>query len=271
MTVKAFAPAKINLALHVTGQRSDGYHLLDSYVVFADVGDRIEVRDADHLTLEVTGPFSGEVPEDDSNLVLRAARYLDPGRGAAITLQKNLPVLSGIGGGSSDAAATLGALSRLWGVSLPHDVLVLGADVPVCLAAAPRRMQGIGEILTRVPSRPPLWAVLCNPAVSVPTPAIFRGLAEKQNPPLGDIPDHDFLEWLGRQRNDLQAPAIHLAPQIATCLDALGGLDGVDLVRMSGSGATCFAIFRSAELAENAAETLQNAFADWWIVPTFLG
>ncbi len=270
MKVEAFAPAKINLALHVTGQRPDGYHLLDSYVTFADVGDRVEVRAADRLTLEVTGRFAADVPKDDGNLVLRAARYLGPGRGAAITLHKNLPVFAGIGGGSSDAAASLRALSQLWDLPLPDDVLSLGADVPVCLAAAPRRMRGIGEHLSPVPAHPPLWAVLCNPGNSAPTPAIFSALRNKKNPTLEDISEADFLGWLGRQRNDLQIPATKLVPEIATCLDALQRLEGARLARMSGSGATCFAIFLTEEAATAAADTLGGRFPQWWAVATAL-
>ncbi|MDH3263802.1 MAG: 4-(cytidine 5'-diphospho)-2-C-methyl-D-erythritol kinase, partial [Paracoccaceae bacterium] len=185
-----FAPAKINLALHVTGQRPDGYHLLDSLVVFAPVGDRLTAAPADALSLSVTGPFAEGVAPDETNLVLKAARALGPGRGAAITLEKKLPVASGIGGGSADAAAALRALARLWELPLPglKAVLALGADVPVCLASRPSRMRGIGEIVEPLPLPVPVNIVLANPGHAVSTPQVFALLSEQRNPPLPEIP-----------------------------------------------------------------------------------
>ena len=185
MTAEVFAPAKINLALHVTGQREDGYHLLDSLVVFAGIGDRISVAPSDRLSLTVTGPEGGGLEAGTDNLVLRAARSFGTGRGAAITLDKRLPVASGIGGGSADAAATLKALASHWGLTVPgaDTVLSLGADVPVCLAGHPARMSGIGEVIGRVPDLPDgIALLLVNPRVAVSTPEVFRALPGKDNP-----------------------------------------------------------------------------------------
>lgn len=272
MTIEVFAPAKVNLTLHVSGQRADGYHLLDSLVVFAGVGDRITVRDDVRLGLEVTGPEAAALGAGADNLVLRAARSFDTDRGAVIRLDKRLPVASGIGGGSADAAATLAALGRLWDLPLPDpaEVLALGADVPVCLSGRPVRMRGIGETLDPIPSLPERLAlVLANPRVAVPTPAVFRALARRTNPPMADLPAEfasagDFADWLHAQRNDLEPAAIGLAPIIRETLDALA-TTGCLLTRMSGSGATCFGLFADPEAAETAAETLRRDRPDWWI------
>ena len=221
-----FAPAKVNLTLHLAGRRADGYHLLNSLVVFAGVGDTVSVEPADELSLSIGGPFATGLSTAD-NLVLRAAHRLAErrgiGSGAAIHLDKHLPVASGIGGGSSDAAAALRVLSGLWGVDVPHDLPVtLGADVPVCLAApAPQIMRGIGDELHPVPALPDCWLVLVNPGVPVETRAVFAGVADPDPPPGPDLPDTGFAEftalrgWLAQQRNDLQAPAIALCPAIA--------------------------------------------------------
>ncbi|WP_372834971.1 4-(cytidine 5'-diphospho)-2-C-methyl-D-erythritol kinase, partial [Puniceibacterium confluentis] len=178
MATEVFAPAKVNLTLHVTGRRADGYHLLDSLVVFADIGDTVSVEASDRLSLAVDGPMAVGVPVDDSNLVLRAARFLNPERGAAILLTKHLPAASGIGGGSSDAAATLRALSELWGVPVPRDVLALGADLPVCMAPGAQRLAGVGDVLTPVPGLPDCDILLVKPGVSVATPQGVRALQD---------------------------------------------------------------------------------------------
>lgn len=268
MTVSAFAPAKVNLTLHVTGQRADGYHLLDSFVCFADTGDLVTVAFADELSLTVTGPRAVGVPTDGSNLVFKAARLLDPTRTAHITLDKHLPAASGIGGGSSDAAATLRALSELWEVPLPETTIALGADVPVCLHPMALRMQGVGDVLTPVAPLPETHAVLVNPGVDVPTPAVFSTLKAKDNPPMENVPlfpDVPALaHWLTGQRNDLQAPAIAQAPVILDVLDALN--DGL-FAAMSGSGATCFALYTSAAEAQAKAEDLTKDQPDWWVAP----
>ena len=187
------ARAKVNLCLHVTGRRADGYHLLDSLVAFAEFGDAIRASRAEALTLVIEGPFAEGLGDLPDNLVLRAARALDgldgKGNGAALTLVKSLPVASGIGGGSADAAATLRALARLRGLPLPGPdaVLALGADVPVCLAGVPTRMSGIGEVLEPV-ALPDFAMVLVNPGVAVPTGAVFSGLARRDNPPMPGVP-----------------------------------------------------------------------------------
>ncbi len=265
------AAAKINLCLHVTGQRSDGYHLLDSLVVFAGVGDRLTFTAADDLRLTIGGPQAANLPASDDNLILRAARAFGFGRGVQIHLEKHLPIASGIGGGSADAAATLRGLSRLWGLPLPDaaTVLALGADVPVCLLGNPLRMQGVGDVLTPLPPLPLAHLVLVNPGVAVPTPTVFRALANKSNPPLPAMPRYaslpDFAVWLTAQRNDLEPPAIALAPQIASAKAVLAAQPGCHLARMSGSGATCFGLFATAELAEAAAQTIARAQPDWWV------
>ncbi|MBI1220534.1 MAG: 4-(cytidine 5'-diphospho)-2-C-methyl-D-erythritol kinase [Rhodobacteraceae bacterium] len=270
--VEAFAPAKINLALHVIGQRADSYHLLDSLVVFADVGDSLRVQGAGALTLEVTGPRAAGVPCDADNLVLRAAHLLAPGQGARITLEKRLPVASGIGGGSADAAAALRALSQLWGRALPAavDVLALGADVPACLDGRPLRMGGIGEHLVPLLPLPPVWLVLANPGVAVATPSVFRALVRRDNAGLPPDPPRvataaDLAVWLRLTRNDLEAAALTLAPVIGAALRALSAQPGCLLARMSGSGATCFGLFADPLSAAAAARAIGKAEPGWWV------
>ncbi|PJF10126.1 4-(cytidine 5'-diphospho)-2-C-methyl-D-erythritol kinase [Pseudorhodobacter sp. MZDSW-24AT] len=265
-----FAPAKVNLTLHVTGQRADGYHLLDSLVVFADVGDRVSLRHDAALSLTITGPQAAALPVSDDNLVLRAARLM--GGAAAITLDKVLPVASGIGGGSADAAACLRALAQL-GRALPTEaeVLRLGADVPVCLRGVPLRMQGVGEVLTVLPPLPEAWLVLVNPGVGVATPAVFRGLARKDNPPMPELPPMAaapaLADFLHQMRNDLEPAAQAVAPVIGAVKAALAAQPGCLLARMSGSGATCFGLFGSAGAAEAAARAVQSAEPGWWVAP----
>lgn len=260
------AHAKINLSLHVTGRRDDGYHLLDSHVVFAAMGDLVKLEPGP-LSLTVTGPFGAGLAADD-NLCLRAAHLV--GAGAAITLDKRLPVASGIGGGSADAAAVLRGLARM-GAPLPRDPESLGADVPVCLAGFPARMQGVGEIVTPLPALPDFALVLVNPGIAIPTPAIFRALTHRDNPPLPELPQRcdlpALIACLRACRNDLQHTAISLAPQIADVLDAINAT-GAMLARMSGSGATCFGIYPDLARAEAAAAELQRP--GWWVAPTGL-
>jgi 4-diphosphocytidyl-2-C-methyl-D-erythritol kinase len=266
------APAKINLYLHVTGRRADGYHLLDSLVVFAGAADALRVAPAEGLTLAVEGPFAGALAGEGDNLVLRAARALAARAGiaprGALTLTKRLPVASGIGGGSADAAAALRLLARFWGVP-PADgamAVTLGADVPVCLAARPARMQGIGEVLLAAPRLPPFGLVLVNPGVAVPTPAVFRarGGGFRAAAALPDAwPDAGAMAAdLAGLENDLEAAAVGLAPAIGEVLAALRALPGGLLARMSGSGATCFALFADAAAAAAAARAV--ARPGWW-------
>ena len=242
MSVTTTARAKITLTLPVTGQRGDGYHLRDSLVVFADLGDRITVAPADALALTITGPEGAGLTAGGDNLVLRAARAFGTAKGAAITLDKRLPLASGIGGGSADAAATLVALSRLWRRGLPDAgaVLALGADVPVCLAGHPARMQGVGEVVSPLPHPlPPAHLVLVNPRVQVSTPAVFKGLARKDNSPLpADLPRlkslPELAAFLMMQRNDLEAPALAAQPVIGQVKAALGAQPGCHLARSRG-------------------------------------
>lgn len=273
MAIEAFAPAKVNLALHVTGRRPDGYHLLDSLVVFADLGDRLRFETASELSLDVTGPFASGVPTDGSNLVLKAAALMAE-QGARIRLEKQLPHGGGIGGGSSDAATTIRALSRLWDVPLPGAaaVLSLGADVPVCLMApTPQRMRGIGADLTSVAALPDAHIVLVNPGVPVPTKDVFARLAAGQgtdNPGLSPMPESPdfaaFANWLHAQRNDLEAPAIAVAPVIAKALAAVRKAEGCALARMSGSGSTVFGLFRDEDAASKAAARIGAEALCWW-------
>jgi 4-diphosphocytidyl-2-C-methyl-D-erythritol kinase len=269
------APAKINLCLHITGRRDDGYHLLDSLVVFAGVGDRVTIRPGKDLTLELVGPEAGGLSAEADNLVLRSARAMGV-RQATFQLWKALPVASGIGGGSADAAAALRAISRMSGRPLPAaaDLLALGADVPVCLGGQPVRMAGIGEDLTPLPPLPALWLVLANPRVPVPTPQVFAALARRDNQPVPVLPVSGlssapaFAEWLAREtRNDLVAAAATVAPGLATVQRALEDLPGCMLARMSGSGATHFGLFASEAPARAAARSLAAAWPGWWVSP----
>ena len=271
--ISVLARAKVNLTLHVTGQRGDGYHLLDSLVVFAELGDRIHVEPADTLTLSLRGDEAAGLSVGEDNLVLRAAKAFSCDAGAAITLDKALPVASGIGGGSADAAATLVALSRLWGRPMPGAaaVLALGADVPVCLAGHAARMQGIGEIVSPLAHPLPECAlVLVNPRVQVATPAVFKALARKDNPamptPLPKLSGvAELAAFLQMQRNDLEPPALGLQPVIADAKRAIGAQPGCHLARMSGSGATCFGLFADPLSAAAAATALRAAHPGWWV------
>lgn len=270
MAETEFAPAKINLCLHVTGRRADGYHLLDSLVVFAGVGDQVSGTLADPPSLSVEGPKAAGLTGEGDNLVLRAARAM--GVSARIVLEKHLPVSSGIGGGSADAAATLRLLARLSGRALPEAaaVLALGADVPVCLAGRPARMTGIGEGLAPLPPLPQAWLVLANPGVALSTPAIFRALARADNAPLPrDLPRlrsaADLAAFMMMQRNDLEPPALALEPVIGRVKAALSAQAGCLMARMSGSGATCFGLFADPLAAHAAARAIRAAEPGWWV------
>jgi 4-diphosphocytidyl-2-C-methyl-D-erythritol kinase len=274
------APAKINLFLHLRGRRVDGYHRLESLAVFPDLGDRLTALPAPDLSLSLAGRFGAALRSEPDNLVLRAARGLAAahgvGAGAALTLEKNLPPASGIGGGSADAAATLRLLSRLWEVAIPDGLgLRLGADVPVCLAApAPRLMAGIGERLAAPPPLPGFWMVLANPGVAVATAEVFAALTSRDNPPGPQLPENrlnsfaDLTGWLVRQRNDLQPAATALCPIIAQVLAALAD---APLARMSGSGATCFALHESEPQARAQVARLSQTQPDWWVVAAPVG
>lgn len=272
--VRVFAPAKINLALHVTGQRADGYHLLDTLVNFASIGDILTVSAQGDPGLTVHGTFARDVPTDDSNSILAVAGAFQEAAPLAFTLLKELPVASGIGGGSADAAACYRALSMRAGRTPQSDdadrLLSLGADVPMCVACAPARVQGIGEEIKAVPSLPDLPIVLVNPGVAVSTPAIFKALSQKNNPPMTAMPSDignraRFLTWLADQRNDLQPAACEAFPVLHRVLAALRETAGCDLARMSGSGATCFGLYPTHAAAAQAAQEIKARQPQWWV------
>lgn len=277
-----FAPAKINLALHVVGQRADGYHLLDSLVAFADIGDWLHVApnlnpEASH-SIEVTGPKAPDVPTDNRNLALRAAEMM--GVTAHITLDKHLPAAAGIGGGSADAAAVMRVLARDHGARMPVDPETLGADIPVCLLSRAARLQGIGERVAPIPNFPPLHAVLVNPGIPMSTPTVFKALHDSgpeaaRNTRLPSMPKEwksadDVITWLLATRNDLAAPAIRIVPTIGKMLNAIGLTDGCRFAQLSGSGATCFGLYTTRSKAELAAQALAEN-AEWWVCPVTLG
>ncbi len=287
------APAKLNLYLHVVGRRPDGYHLLDSLVVFASVADRITVAPAPASSLTVDGPFAAAVPPGEGNLALAAAERLggllgDRGegpnpRGVAIALTKALPVAAGLGGGSADAAAVLRALLRLWdraGAGLaPADPGLarlaesLGADVPACLAGQPRYVGGIGERLDPAPAVSGIPVVLVNPGLPLPTPAVFRARTGDFSSPdrfPGPLDGTAFeppvlAALLADRRNDLTEAALTLCPAVGTVLAALTATSGCLLARMSGSGATCFGLFDRPASAVDAAAALARAEPGWWV------
>ncbi|MCA8902350.1 MAG: 4-(cytidine 5'-diphospho)-2-C-methyl-D-erythritol kinase [Hyphomonas sp.] len=286
--VRERAPAKVNLFLHVGTVQPNGRHPLDSLVVFAgpEAADTLDVRPAEDLSLSLTGPASAGLETNGTNLVLRAAAALrdisGTVAGAACTLDKILPVASGIGGGSADAGAALRALTALWRLDPAFARQVapaLGGDVPVALHNHPALMQGEGEIVIPVTGLPPLPAVLANPGMACPTGPVFRAFDEAGGgaafQTIDDVPAFlgtaDLIGWLGTQRNDLEAPAVHLVPAIAGLLDALKALPGARLARMSGSGATCFALFETMADADAAAAALRAAHPDWWVRATALG
>ncbi|MCB1493833.1 MAG: 4-(cytidine 5'-diphospho)-2-C-methyl-D-erythritol kinase [Rhodobiaceae bacterium] len=276
MTLDGLARAKINLTLHLTGRRADGYHLLDSVVAFADVGDRLTVAPGESLSLTVTGPQAGGVPTDGRNLVLKAATKLAEAAGidrpgARISLEKHLPAEAGIGGGSADAALALVLLDRMWGTraDLAAIAPTLGADVPMCLAGKPARVRGVGEVLSPVSPLPPLHVVLANPGVSVSTVSVFAAcrLPDGPPPPEPDWTDEaGFLAFLGEARNDLEDAAMTIAPAIAPLLSALREDANCLFARMTGSGATCFGLFRDPAPAQAAADAVRNAGLARWSV-----
>jgi 4-diphosphocytidyl-2-C-methyl-D-erythritol kinase len=277
------APAKINLFLHVGDKRADGFHPVQSLAVFTAMGDALSFAPAAELSLRLDGPFAKNLEAETDNLVLRAAKALAsdlPGQGAAIGLTKNLPVASGIGGGSSDAAAALRGLRLLW--SLPMDDAKLceigaglGSDIPVCVGAAPAFMEGRGEVLRPLNGMPRLSVLLVNPGIAVSTREVFAGLQNRSGvgmalPQAGFSDTADLLRFLEPTRNDLEAPARALAPAVGAVLDAMAAMPGALLTRMSGSGATCFGLFADDACCARAAGMLQAANAGWWIAPTFV-
>jgi 4-diphosphocytidyl-2-C-methyl-D-erythritol kinase len=284
MPVEELAPAKINLDLHVTGRRADGYHELDSLTAFTAFGDRLALQEHDRLELELRGPFAGPLAAEPDNLVLRAARRLAAcaGRKAAvrITLEKRIPVAAGLGGGSADAAAALRGLNRLWRLRMaPADLAGiaadLGADVPVCLAGRTARMRGRGEQIELWDGLPPLAVLLVNPNLPLATAAVFGALeaipsaGERSWPPPCEA--DAFLAWLGTGANHLEAPAARLLPQIQDVLALLAAQNGCALARMSGSGATCFGLFATPAVRDLAAAAIGQARPGWWLAASTIG
>lgn len=288
--VTEFAPAKINLTLHVTGRREDGYHLLESLVAFADVGDLVSVRKAPVFSMTASGPFAGDLPAHGENIVWAAAEALAHGvsevpPGAEIHLEKNLPVASGIGGGSANAAACLRALLKLHDVSvseagLNQIAVFLGADVPVCLRSQVSVMSGIGQIVEPAPPLPEVHAVLVNPRVAVPTGPVFSALGLLQGAVVANtapvLPKTPFRNaetlagYLHQCRNDLEPMAAARVYEIGDVQTALFSTQDCLMARMSGSGATCFGLYAREDAAQEAAARIQSDHSGWWVVPARL-
>ena len=258
--MQELARAKVNLSLHITGRRTDGYHLLDSLVVFPEIGDVLR-RQGEGLT--ISGPFSGSL-STHNNLVLRAASLL--GVNAGLHLEKNLPVASGIGGGSADAAATLRLLGSGQTILNPES---LGADVPACLLSKPLRMRGIGDQINLLPALPKFAIVLVNAGAPVATPEVFGALEGVDNAASPDLPATlsrpEFFAFITAQRNDMQAAALAICPSIAEVISALIAQPDCEVARMSGSGGTCFGLFENLEKAERAAAKIKHTKPDWWV------
>jgi len=273
------ASAKINLFLHVGDKRADGFHPLQSLAVFTAMGDVLSMEPGFGLSLTIEGPFAKGLDGEGDNLVLRAARALDT-QGAKLTLTKNLPVASGIGGGSADAAAALRGLNQLWNLDRNEAVLRdlaagLGSDIPACVLSASCFMEGRGEVLRAAQSMPRVPMLLVNPGVAVPTKDVFAALGERSGVemalPRGNFADTaDLLRFLETTRNDLEEPARRIQPVIGDVLQAIARLPGALMTRMSGSGATCFGIFADDDCCRRAAESLKTRYPGWWIAPTFV-
>ena len=278
--ITEIAKAKVNLDLRVCRRREDGYHDLDSLVVFTDLGDQLSFRPADGFTLSIEGAFAGQLLGERDNLVERAANRLgawfDRAPNVHVTLEKNLPIAAGIGGGSADAAATLRGLCRFWNVPATMSDLValaekIGADVPVCLGGRAARMTGIGDKLAPFDLPAPMPMLLVNPGVALATPPVFKLLDQMSGGREGALPlesDAAFLEALVGSVNDLESPARQLAPEIDQVLNGLVSLSGCRLARMSGSGATCFGVFEDECSLASAAERLAVDHPDWWTATT---
>ena len=277
------APAKVNLYLHVTGRRADGYHLLDSLVAFAAIGDTLDIEPADEFALVNTGPFGAVLDPGPDNLVLRAARSLAAEAGvhdgARLTLTKRVPVAAGLGGGSADAAATLKGLAQLWGIEIGAADLArlgvdLGADVPVCLYGRPAYVSGIGEKIEPAPALPETPLVLANPGTPVLTAAVYKAQGGRFGQParFADAPaDATALAaLLARRENGLARAALEIEPAIAATLAALEDAPGCLLARLCGSGPTCYGIFADAAAAKTAADALGGAHPHWWVTATRL-
>lgn len=272
MPASELARAKVNLCLHVTGRRNDGYHLLDSLVVFPEIGDVLTAEPASEISLKIQGPFSEGLSTGADNLVIRAAEAISPpNAGVAIRLEKNLPVAAGIGGGSADAAAALRLLSRIWGVSYDSAVaLDLGSDVPVCLKSETCRMSGVGEKLTDIPDLPEFWLLLINAGLPVSTGRVFGNLDYETSSPMPPMPDviadlGTLVDWLGGTRNDLERAAVLICPETQVVLDILEQDPNCLFSGMSGSGGTCFGVFPDQSSAIAVQKAVSGDNPDWWV------
>jgi len=270
------APAKLNLFLHVGEKRADGFHALESLAVFVEEMDILVIERADELSLTVVGPFADALKEESDNLVLRAARALDATRGAAITLEKNLPVKAGIGGGSADAGAALRGLNAFWRLERDQGELreiaaTIGSDVPACLLSQPVWIAGRGEIVQGVGTIPSFELVLVNPNIPLTTASVFARLNVRTGigamcPPGSEIASiWDLVNYLADSGNDLEGPASSMAPSIDEVLEALAHEPGCVLAQMSGSGATCFGIFQEGPWARGATERIVQDHPKWWV------
>jgi 4-diphosphocytidyl-2-C-methyl-D-erythritol kinase len=277
------APAKINLTLRVLGRRADGYHELESLVAFADVADKLELEPGEGATLEISGPYAKACGSRGDNLVLKAVAALSHRKGRLkagnFILEKNLPVAAGIGGGSADAAAALRLLARVNGMApddprLSSAAIEVGADVPVCIDPKPRIMRGVGDLLSVPYALPPLPALLVNPGVPLATRDVFKKFSgtPSNRKFLANVPItfDGMIGFLNENGNDLSQAAIACAPVVSEVLITLRALPGVQFERMSGSGPTCFALFRSPGEAQAAARRLSAERKAWWVRPTIL-
>jgi len=269
---KELARAKVNLCLHIVGRRDDGMHLLDSMVVFPAIGDTLVAEAADELTLKITGPFADTLGTGADNLVASAARLLGA-QGADLRLEKNLPVASGIGGGSADAAACIRLLSRTMNIPIPsvEKLAGLGADIPVCVDQQSVRMSGIGEVLSSLPELPKFWIVLVNAGEPVETAKVFKSMKSRQNAELSELPEsfadaEALFKYLRAQRNDMQEAAMEICPAISQVLTETAATTNCALARMSGSGGTCFGLYAAKSDVEAAAQLLGAKHPDWWVV-----
>lgn len=281
MSVRITAPAKINLYLHITGKRDDGYHLLDSLTTPVDgIADTITIEAATSFALNITGPFASLIGHEDqqTNLVTRAthalARHLGHAPSVAMTLEKNVPPGAGLGGGSADAAATIRGLLQFWNAMIRDDdlhalLLSLGSDVPACYAGKQVLMRGTGDIVEPAPALPAMPIVVIWPGVPSSTPAVYKAYRPPFNAP-ASVPDHftesTFVEFLRAQTNDLYVPALQSVPEIGTALAVLEQQNGVALCRMSGSGSACFGLFADSDSAARAESAISRSSpSTWWV------
>ena len=268
MKINSFAAAKVNLALHVRGLKSNGYHELDSLVTFANIGDIIEVSPFDKLKLTIEGPFANNVPQGAQNIVIKAAKLLSPEGKAHINLIKNLPVEAGLGGGSADAAATLRSLSKLWDLPIPESSEILGTDLPICLLKETAIVQGIGEKITPVSIPNNLHIILIKPRIGLSTKEVFNNLKNKNNDKMDTFTGTDsikvFTNHIKKLRNDLLKTSIDLVPLLSDIINFLNTQNGNYYTQMSGSGTTCFGLFDSRVDAVRALLNAKIKYPEMW-------